>query len=333
MSSLVHYEAFVDDAADIFSQRLREHADRMQELNMGHWFQCYAFDVISSITFGGRFGKSPFSHCLEDGCILSNMNCIGFLDRGHDIEGAMGALQKLMVYSTLVGIYPQWHPRLFGPLSHFSWSGAGGRAYIMRYVQGKIARHNETKTDSEASPAQIQSKTQDFLEKMVLARDKDPEKVTDYHLSMMGQSNVIAGSDTTAISLSSILYHLLRYPAVLGKLRKEIESFTEQGRCSEKVTFKDSQEMPYFQAVMKEALRMHPATGLPLWREVPSDGADIGGWYFPAGTVVGINTWVAHYNEEIFPDARTFRPERWIEAENYPERLKGMNDMYMPVSN
>ncbi|EYE90342.1 cytochrome P450 [Aspergillus ruber CBS 135680] len=308
MSSLVHYEAFVDDCADIFSRRLEEHADKRQELNMGHWFQCYAFDVISSITFGGRFG---------------------FLSEGKDIEGAMAALQKLMMYSTLVGIYPQWHPRLFGPLSRFSWSGAGGRAYIMQYVQGKIARHNDLKADPEAG-LRMQTKTQDFLEKMVLARDKDPQKVTDYHLFMMGQSNVIAGSDTTAISLSAILYHCLRRPGVLDKLRKEIDSFTEQGRCSEKATFKESQEMPYFQAVVKEALRMHSATGLPLWREVPAGGAEISGRFFPAGMVVGINTWVAHYNEDIFPDAKTFRPDRWIEAENYPERLKVMNDMYMP---
>lgn len=256
---------------------------------------------------------------------------IGFLNEGKDIEGAMTALQKLMMYSTLVGIYPQWHPRLFGPLSQFSWSGAGGRAYIMQYVQGKIVRHNEMKADPEAVPG-MQTKTQDFLEKMVLARDKDSEKITDYHLFMMGQSNVIAGSDTTAISLSAILYCCLQNPTVLDKLRREIDSFTEQARCSEKITFKESQEMPYFQAVMKEALRMHSATGLPLWREVPAGGAEIGGRFFPAGTVVGINTWVAHYNEDIFPDAKAFKPERWLEAENYPERLKVMNDMYMPVS-
>lgn len=256
----------------------------------------------------------------------------GFLDKGEDIENAMNALGRVMVYSTLVGIYPEWHPRLFGPLSRLAWSGAGGRTYIMNYVKEKIARHHEEKTDPEAAPANVQSKTQDFLEKMELARDKDPEKVTDYHLFMMCQSNVIAGSDTTAISLSSILYHLLRSPRVLRELREEIASFTAQGRCSEKVTFKESQEMPYFQAVMKEALRMHSATGLPLWREVPADGAEISGRFFPGGTVVGVNTWVSHYNEDIFPDARTFRPERWIEAEEHPERLKVMNDMYMPVS-
>lgn len=242
----------------------------------------------------------------------------------------MSALDRLMTYSTLIGVYPQWHPRLFGPMSRFSWSGAGGRAYIMKFVQEKIARHNQQKSDPEKTQEHI--RTQDFLEKMVLARDKDPEKVTDYHLFMMGQSNVIAGSDTTAISLSSILYHLLHYPNVFRKLRQEIDDFTAEGRCSQKVTFKESQEMPYFQAVIKEALRMHSATGLPLWRVVPEGGAEISGRFFPAGTVVGINTWVAHYNDEVFPDAKTFRPERWIEAESDPQRLKIMNDMYMPVS-
>lgn len=261
-------------------------------------------------------------------------NGTGFLDRGQDIEGAMSALQKLMAYSTLIGIYPQWHPRLFGPMSRFSWSGAGGRAYIMKFVQEKIARHNQQKHNPEktTTTAEGNLKTQDFLEKMVLARDKDPEKVTDYHLFMMGQSNVIAGSDTTAISLSSIIYHLLHHPETFQKLRQEIDEFTAQGRCSEKVTFKESQEMPYFQAVIKEALRMHSATGLPLWRVVPPGGAEISGRFFPEGTTVGINTWVAHYNEQVFPDAGVFRPERWMEAEKDPEKLKIMNDMYMPVS-
>lgn len=57
MSSLVHYEEFVDHCADIFSQRLTEYAQREGSLNLGHWFQCYAFDVIGEITFGKRFGE------------------------------------------------------------------------------------------------------------------------------------------------------------------------------------------------------------------------------------------------------------------------------------
>ncbi|KAL2826445.1 cytochrome P450 [Aspergillus cavernicola] len=306
MSSLVHYEEFVDQCADVFFQRLSEFAERDVKFNLGEWFQFYAFDVIGEITYGQRFG---------------------FLDKGHDIDGTITALQNLMAYSTLIGIYHEWHPSLFGTMSHFSWSGAGGRAYIMRYVQEKIARFkSQPKSDIDHGSL----KTQTFLEKMVLAKDKDPEKVTDYHVFIMGLSNVIAGSDTTAISLSSIMYYLLHYPTVLQNLREEIDESITQGRCSDPITFKESQEMPYFQAVMKEALRMHSATGLPFWRVVPSGGAELSGHYFPEGTVVGVNAWVSHNDETVFPDAKTFRPERWIEAETDPARLKIMNELYMP---
>jgi hypothetical protein len=57
MTSLVHYEAFVDRCADIFCMRLREFAARGEEFNLGHWFQCYALDVIGDITYGQRFGE------------------------------------------------------------------------------------------------------------------------------------------------------------------------------------------------------------------------------------------------------------------------------------
>ena len=191
--------------------------------------------------------------------------------------------------------------------------------------------HDRRKGDTEAAAAD-DIQTQSFLKKLIMTRDKNPEKVTDYHLFLMAQSNVTAGSDTTAISLSSIMWHLIQYPDVLAKLRAEIDKFTAQGRLSANVTFKESQDMPYFQAVMKEAMRMHSATGLPLWRVIPKGGAEISGRFFPEGTVVGMNTWVAHHNEQVFPEANTFRPERWLEAEDDPAKLKEMNQMYMPVS-
>ncbi|KAJ5573548.1 uncharacterized protein N7459_007975 [Penicillium hispanicum] len=308
LSSLLHYEVFVDQCAEIFTQRLDEIADNKQTFNLGHWFQCYAFDVIGNLTFGERFG---------------------FLDRGADIDGAIEAVHKMMMYSTLVGIYPEWHPRLFGFLSQFKWSGAGGRQYISDFVRDKIRKRGQ-QTDKTEKATSATTGPQDFLEKLLLARDKNPEKVTEFHLLMMGRSNVGAGSDTTAISLSGIMWYLLQNAEVFHKLRDEIDELTARGRCSANVTFKESQEMPYFQAVMKEALRMHSATGLPMWRVVPDGGAELNGRFFPAGTVVGVNTWVAHYDERIFPDAKAFRPERWLEGESDPERLKAMNQMYMP---
>jgi len=166
----------------------------------------------------------------------------------------------------------------------------------------------------------------------MVAKEEKPDKITDYHIFMMGLSNIIAGSDTTAASLSAILYYLLYYPDTLRKLREEIQDFQRQGKLGkDSVKFKEAQEMPYFQAVMKEALRLHPATGLPLWRVVPEGGADVSGKYFPSGTVLGINTWVAHYNDVVFGEPHVFRPERWIEAEKQgADILKRMEAYYFP---
>lgn len=312
MSSLVTYENYVDECADIFSRRLTEIAERGKAVNMGHWFQCYAFDVIGNITYSRRFG---------------------FLDNGEDVAGLMVALQKAMVYSTLVGVYAELHPYIYKILEKLNIGGAAGRTYLMKFVQERIKqRKAEKETYIEKLDRKDENLPQDFLEKLMMQNQQDPQKVTDYHVWMMGLSNIVAGSDTTAVSLSSTLYNLLRYPKTMQKLRDEIEQFEAAGKCSDpNVTFSQSQAMPYLQAVMKEALRMHSATGLPLWRVVPEGGVEICGQFFPAGSEIGINTWCAHFNEQVFGhDAKYFRPERWLEASG--EKLKAMDAYYMPVS-
>jgi cytochrome P450 len=316
MTSLVSYEPFVDECADTFAQRLTEIAASGGSINMGHWFQCYAFDVIACITYSRRFG---------------------FLDSGEDIDGTIAALDKTMTYSTLVGIYASLHPILFRLMAKVPRSGAHGRLYLMDFVQKQIdARKSERKSrdveKGRASSRQHDPTTElpeDFLEKIMNANEADPEKVTQYHIFMMGLSNIIAGSDTTAVSLSAILYYLLHNPLAFQKLRSEIKKAGEEGKCTfPQIKFSESQTLPYLQAVIKEALRMHPATGLPLWRVVPAPGAEISGHYFPGGTVIGVNTWVAHNNPTVFPHPEEFRPERWIEAS--PDQLKKMEAYWMP---
>lgn len=313
MSSLVSYESYVDECADIFTKRLSEFSDRKETIDMTHWFQCYAFDVIGDITYSKRFG---------------------FLDCGDDISGILKALHSAMVYSTLIGIYASLHPYVFAVMNWFGIGGAAGRTHLMGFVSERIRQRKLEREKDEEKVFLGESGKEDFLEKLMKQNDLNPEKTTDYHVFMMGLSNIIAGSDTTAISLSAILYQLLRNPQAMKKLRQEVDIFIADGQCDDThITFEASQKMPYLQAVMKEALRIHAATGLPLWRVVPEGGIEIDGKFFPAGTVIGLNTWCAHYNETVFgEDAHIFRPERWIEAEEAGgEKLKSMNAYYLPV--
>lgn len=80
------------------------------------------------------------------------------------------------------------------------------------------------------------------------------------------------------------MYYLLKHPPCLQKLRDEVNQLqTGEKMPGKNVTFKDTQDMPYLQAVIKEGLRIHPATALPLERVVPEGGATISGRFFPEG--------------------------------------------------
>lgn len=178
---------------------------------------------------------------------------------------------------------------------------------------------------------------QDLLSKFVAARESKPDFMTDSLVQSMAVSMAFAGSETTAISLSSIFYYLLRNPGLYDRLRQELDEAAESGAFSDNetglVTFAEAQKLPYLQAVIQEAFRIHPAAGLPLERIVPPQGAEIAGHYVKGGTIVGCSAWVIHRREEIFgPDVDNFNPERWLpyparDHEEESERLKRMNGM------
>ena len=97
----------------------------------------------------------------------------------------------------------------------------------------------------------------------------------------MASSNINAGSDTTAISLRAVIYHLLKNGQCQAKLVDEIDSVMSAESSSAIVTLDQSKKMPYLQACMYEALRLHPAVGMSLPRTTPSSGISIGSHFIP----------------------------------------------------
>jgi cytochrome P450 len=177
----------------------------------------------------------------------------------------------------------------------------------------------------------------DLLSKFLAAREARPEFMTDVLVQTMAVSMAFAGSETTAISLAAVFYYLLRNPAALARLREEIDDFGRRGQFSDcttgLVTWTESQRLPYLDACIKEAFRLHPAAGLPLERIVPDQGAEIAGHFIKGGTIVGCSAWVIHRRPEIFgEDVNAYRPERWLvdeskDAGEEERRIKEMNGM------
>jgi len=172
----------------------------------------------------------------------------------------------------------------------------------------------------------------DFLSAFLQAKKDWPELVDDRQVLSYSNSNIFAGSDTTAISLRSVLYYMLKTPHILEQVVAEINSTVGDRDCSQHpVSLSEANQMPYLQAVIKESMRVHPAVGLLLERVVPANGISIAGTFIPGGTVVGICPWVLHRDKRVFgDDADTFRPERWLEAS--PETLRLMEKSNLAVS-
>ena len=123
----------------------------------------------------------------------------------------------------------------------------------------------------------------DFITKFLATQRENPEKMTDKDIRVSIGANIGAGSDTTSITLSAILYYLCKNPVAMGTLREELDGASKERRISDPITFKEAQELPYLQAVIKEGLRIHPATGFTMPRIVPKGGREVMGRYFPGG--------------------------------------------------
>lgn len=194
---------------------------------------------------------------------------------GEDIAGLMSSIDTYLFYLSHVGIYPWLHPILSKIIMAWAPPEKG-----MGYTRVFTARQIDQR---QRNLSEMDEKRGDFLTRTLNLHRDDPAKFTMQDVFVACMTNIGAGSDTTSISLSSVLYHLCRYPRTLDVLREEIDSKGAKGEISNPLSFSEAQNMPYLQAVIKEALRMHPATGFPLLRDVPEGGAELAGHYFPAG--------------------------------------------------
>lgn len=172
----------------------------------------------------------------------------------------------------------------------------------------------------------------DFMSRFIAAKKTHANIVDDSQVVAYTLNNVLAGSDTTAISLRSMLYFILKNPGVHKKLRDEVDRIGDLKSEPGVVGFKQAQSLPYLDAVIKETFRVFPAVGLGLERTVPASGLTLpDGTFIPGGTIVGMNAWPVHRDEAVFgPNTDDFDPSRWLprleeSEEDYKLRVDNMN--------
>jgi len=120
---------------------------------------------------------------------------------------------------------------------------------------------------------------------------------------------IVAGSDTTAASLTFSMYHLAKNPSIVNKLREELKQLNYLPGVESEV--KDIQNAEYLNGIINEALRLHPAVPSGVLRQTPTEGIDINGTYIPGGVTVSSPLHSMGRLESCFKHAEEFIPERW----------------------
>ncbi|CAG9990779.1 unnamed protein product [Clonostachys byssicola] len=286
MTSIKTLEYLVDPCSEIFTATMKEMQG--QVVDLGVWLQWYAFDVIGAITFSKRFGFMEYREDVNS--VLSG------IDLGLRIGGILGQVPMLNRFSlgskTFHNILSQLS--LPNPMD-----------IVTKMVLEAIESY-----DAQTSPTDTRS---DFLAYFRQQQKSTGEVMPDKELMNHLTNNLLAGSDTTGISLRAVFYYLMRNADSYKKLQKEIDDLHDAGKLSPVISYAESLQMDYLQLCLKEAMRMHPGVQYPLERVVPQGGATISGHFLPEGTIVGVNAAVIHRDREIFGhDADEFRPERWL---------------------
>ncbi|NJQ01124.1 cytochrome P450 [Streptomyces zingiberis] len=145
----------------------------------------------------------------------------------------------------------------------------------------------------------------DLLTLLINARSDEDTPLTDLELRDQVLVFLLAGSDTTATSLTFTLYLLARHPEIQDAAREEVRSVLGGRRP----TPGDLDAMPSVERILKEAMRLYPAAPVLIRRAARDSVVD--GHAIPAGAYVYVSPWVTHRHPSHWESPGSFDPERF----------------------
>lgn len=137
-----------------------------------------------------------------------------------------------------------------------------------------------------------------------------------YLFEMYTQALVVAGTETSEVTLEWAMSNLLNNPEILEKASAEIDDKIGSDRLMDE---SDIVKLPYLQNIVSETLRLYPAVPL-LLPHYSSDECKVAGYDMPGGTLLLTNAWAMHRDPSLWDEPERFKPERF-EKEGEAQKL------------
>jgi cytochrome P450 len=178
---------------------------------------------------------------------------------------------------------------------------------VYSLIRERQANPNAASPHRFDSDSNSDSNSEDLLGTLLQARYEDGSPMPTQQLRDEVMTLLLAGHETTAVSLSWIWLLLAQHPDVEQKLWRELRTVLN-GRSP---TMHDLANLPYTERVVKEAMRLYP----PVWATVRTTAKDceLGGYLIPAKSPVIMSQWVMHRDPRYYDQPTQFQPDRWLD--------------------
>ena len=147
----------------------------------------------------------------------------------------------------------------------------------------------------------------DVISKLLEVTDEEGNTLSDEQIRDEVVTLLLAGHETTALSLTFTAHLLARNPGVeqqfVDELRTELEGETP--------TMRDLSELTYTERIVKESMRLYPP--VPGIVREPAKPDIIGGYEVKPGATIRMHQWVVHRDPRWYDDPLAFRPDRWTD--------------------
>ncbi|RSL61207.1 hypothetical protein CEP53_005182 [Fusarium sp. AF-6] len=275
-SLLTHWEPEIRQKTQLAVAKIKNDA-QSGSADVLKWWTLMATDVIAHLSFGESF------RMLELGKQTSY------------IDALQAALLCGVVRNELSWIFPIFKYLPFKGIRDIM------AADDVVFAHGAKAVQNMSSANDGLSTANL------FSQILGQAQGQEKTAITDSTVRTEAGNLIVAGSDTTAVTLTYLVWAVLRQPQLQARLELEVFGLSPD------LTFDELKSAPLLNSVIEETLRLYGAAPGALPRVVPEKGLSVRGYFIPSGTVVSTQAYTLHRDSTVFPDAQRFDGERFMD--------------------
>ncbi|KAM0345672.1 hypothetical protein ACHAPU_006327 [Fusarium lateritium] len=275
-SLMANWEPVIRQKTELAVQKIKEDANSAGA-DVFKWWTLLATDVIAELSFGESFrmlelGKqTPYIDAIQTVLILSGIRL------------------------ELSWIYPILRYLPFKALKKIL------NAENVVFDHGAVAVRNMQSAGDGLSKANL------FSQMLAAAEGQEKTSLSTSSIQAEAGNLIVAGSDTTAVTLTYLIWAVLNQPLLQSELELEVSGLSDE------LTFEELKSAPLLNSIVEETLRLYGAAPGAIPRVVPAKGATLCNHFIPAGTVVSTQAFTMHRNDNIFDDAQRFNGHRFMD--------------------